>query len=292
MCIRGEPLLCLDYSFLPQKTADNLNYAQRKRDAQKTNNMYLHLLQAHVDPTSTLCNWLFNGQFEKENSHSLKRPNKCVQSETVVPLSPESENKKKLGQSMSKLLQGISYPVILLNWQFRSNTLQKTMEPNLLNQTLKFHGPLFKARKENPSTYERSISDRAKRRIHRKSLYSTRPHDLSVKETLVKSTLRILQNRLYQLRKKWRWKWLISRCKCLVGTTNPLFYSLTLWSLRVISIKFLLVISMLCKAEWSWELRIWSHKMNLLDILSTSPRYFCWKWIRATSENSNFDLRI
>ena len=115
MCIRGEPLLCLDYSFLPQKTADNLNYTQRKRDAQKTNNMYLHLLQAHVDPTSTLCNWLFNGQFEKENSHSLKRPNKCVQSETVVPLWPESENKKKLGRSMSKLLQGISYPVILLN---------------------------------------------------------------------------------------------------------------------------------------------------------------------------------
>ena len=116
MCIRGVPLLCRDYSFLPQKTADNLNHVQRQRDAQKKNyNMYLHLLQAHVDQRSTLCNWLFNGQFENENSHSLKRSDKCVQSETVVPLSPENENKKKLGQSMSKLQQGISYPVILLN---------------------------------------------------------------------------------------------------------------------------------------------------------------------------------
>ena len=62
--------------------------------------------------------------------------------------------------------------------------------------------------------------------------------------------------------------------------------------LRVISIKFLLVISMLCKTEWSWELRTWSHKMNLLDILSTSPHYLCGKWIGTTNENSNFDLRV
>jgi len=34
-------------TFLPQKTADILNYAH-------------HLLQAQVDPKSTLCNWLFN----------------------------------------------------------------------------------------------------------------------------------------------------------------------------------------------------------------------------------------
>ena len=32
--------------------------------------------------------------------------------------------------------------------------------------------------------------------------------------------------------------------------------------------------------------------MNLLDILSTSPHYFCRKWIGATNENSNFDLRV
>ena len=49
---------------------------------------------------------------------------------------------------------------------------------------------------------------------------------------------------------------------------------------------------MLCKTEWSWELRTWSHKMNLLDILSTSPHYFCGKWIGVRNENSNFDLRI
>ena len=50
------------------------------------------------------------------------------------------------------------------------------------------------------------FSDRAKIRNYRKSLYSTRSHDLSVKETLAKSTLRILQNRLYKLRTKLRSK--------------------------------------------------------------------------------------
>ena len=46
---------------------------------------------------------------------------------------------------------------------------------------------------------------------------------------------------------------------------------------------------MLCKTEWSiWALRTWSHKMNLLDILSTSPHYFCRKWIKETKENSNY----
>ena len=62
--------------------------------------------------------------------------------------------------------------------------------------------------------------------------------------------------------------------------------------LRVISIKFLLVIPTLCETEWSWELRTWSHKMNLLDILSTSPHYFCRKWTGVTNDNSNFDLGV
>ena len=35
----------------------------------------------------------------------------------------------------------------------------------------------------------------------------------------------------------------------------------------------------LSKTECSWELRTWSHKMNLLDVLSTSPLYFCRKWM-------------
>ena len=68
--------------------------------------------------------------------------------------------------------------------------------------------------------------------------------------------------------------------------------TLTLWALRVISIKFLLVISVNCKTEWSWELRTWSHNMILLDILSTSPNFFCRKWIGTTNENSNLDLRV
>ena len=67
---------------------------------------------------------------------------------------------------------------------------------------------------------------------------------------------------------------------------------LTLSALRVISIKFLFVISMLGKTEWSWELPTWSHMMNLLDVLSTSPHYFSRKWIGATNENSNFDRRV
>ena len=49
---------------------------------------------------------------------------------------------------------------------------------------------------------------------------------------------------------------------------------------------------MLCKTEWSWELRTWSHKMNLLDILSTSTHNFCRKWILPANENSYFDLRV
>ena len=62
---------------------------------QKTNNAYLHRLEAQVDPRSTLSNWLFNRQFENENSQSLKQPDKCVQSKTVVLLSPQSESKVK-----------------------------------------------------------------------------------------------------------------------------------------------------------------------------------------------------
>ena len=50
------------------------------------------------------------------------------------------------------------------------------------------------------------------------------------------------------------------------------------FNLRMISIKFLFVISILCKAEWSWELQTWSHKIYLLDISSTFPHYFYRKW--------------
>ena len=56
-------------------------------------NGYLHLLQAQVDPRSTLCNRLFNRKFKNENSQSLKWPDKCIESEMVEPLSPQNENK-------------------------------------------------------------------------------------------------------------------------------------------------------------------------------------------------------
>ena len=51
-------------------------------------------------------------------------------------------------------------------------------------------------------------------------------------------------------------------------------YQLNLSVLRVISIKFLLIIPMLYKTEWSQEFRRWSHKMNLTDNLTSSPNYF------------------
>ena len=74
--------------------------------------------------------------------------------------------------------------------------------------------------------------------------------------------------------------------------TLPECLSLTLLALRVISINFLLVISMLCKTVWSWELRAWSHKMNIIDTSTNSPHYFYWKRIGITHENLNFDVRV
>ena len=85
--------------------------------------------------------------------------------------------------------------------------------------------------------------------------------------------------------------WPIAFCRCYCCCRHRR-RCLTLRALGVISIKFLLVISVLFKTEWSWELRTWSHKMNLLDILSTSPHYLGGKWIGATNENSNFDFRV
>ena len=85
--------------------------------------------------------------------------------------------------------------------------------------------------------------------------------------------------------------WPIAFCRCCCCRRHRR-RCLTLWALGVISIKFFLVISMLCKTEWSWELRTWSHKMNLVDILSTSPHYLGGKWIGTSNENSNFDLRV
>ena len=58
------------------------------------------------------------------------------------------------------------------------------------------------------------------------------------------------------------------------------------------SVKFLLIISMLYKTEWSWELRTWSHKINLIDTSTNSPHYFYWQHIGITSENLNFDVRV
>ena len=67
---------------------------------------------------------------------------------------------------------------------------------------------------------------------------------------------------------------------------------LTLKALGVISVKFLLVISLLYKTQWSWELQTWSHKMNLIDTSTNSPSYVYWKRKGITNENLNFDIRV
>ena len=57
----------------------------------------------------------------------------------------------------------------------------------------------------------------------------------------------------------------------------PLFNPL---SPKLISVKFLLTILMLIQPLRSWELRIWSLKVNFLDILVTSPQYIYRKrWL-------------
>ena len=45
-------------------------------------------------------------------------------------------------------------------------------------------------------------------------------------------------------------------------------FSFTLQALRVISIKILLVISMLYETDWWWELWRWSHKIQWVDTLT------------------------
>ena len=56
--------------------------------------------------------------------------------------------------------------------------------------------------------------------------------------------------------------------------------------------KFPLLISILCKTEWSWELSTWSGKMREIDISTNSPHYFYWKSIGTVNENLNFDIRV
>ena len=70
------------------------------------------------------------------------------------------------------------------------------------------------------------------------------------------------------------------------------FKGLTLSALRMISIKFLLIISMLYKTDWSGELRACSGKINLIDTSTNSPHCFYWKYIGTRYEINNFDIRV
>ena len=56
--------------------------------------------------------------------------------------------------------------------------------------------------------------------------------------------------------------------------------------------KFLLIISMPQKTEWSWELGTWSGKKSVTDISKNPPHYVCWKSIGTVNENPNFDIRV
>ena len=53
----------------------------------------------------------------------------------------------------------------------------------------------------------------------------------------------------------------------------------------LISLKFLHVISILCKTEWWWELSTWSQKINLTDTSTNSPYNFYWKCMGTTKQN-------
>ena len=46
------------------------------------------------------------------------------------------------------------------------------------------------------------------------------------------------------------------------------------------------------ETEWSWELRTWSGKMNLIYTSTNCPHCFSWKRIGTTNENLNFDIRV
>ena len=86
MTASEERLFCASsVTFLPQKTAGILNYAQRQRATQKTNDAYASPSRTSESVIGSLT---LARQFENEDSQSLKRPDNCVQLETVVPLSP------------------------------------------------------------------------------------------------------------------------------------------------------------------------------------------------------------
>ena len=101
-----------------------------------------------------------------------------------------------------------------------------------------------------------------------------------MKETFAKFTLRILQNRLYQLRtKNEEANDVLTSRKCLVGIPNPLFYSLrrlkhVLWKGRVRLMSYFAIFSILLHNQW---LRIEQHsKFTLLNLWSTK------KWTYGT----------
>ena len=74
----------------------------------------------------------------------------------------------------------------------------------------------------------------------------------------------------------------------------PCFFLNSLSPVRVISSKFLLVLSILYQTEWWWELRTWSQKMNLIDTYSTldSSHYFYLKPTGTTIDNLNFNVMV
>ena len=78
-----------------------------------------------------------------------------------------------------------------------------------------------------------------------------------------------------------------TRYRRLVALQTPL----TLWALRVISSDFLLVISMLCKTELSWELRRWSDKLTCFTFYQLLLTTFVGM-NRGNKWESNFDIRV
>ena len=87
MTASEERLFCASsVTFLPQKTADILNYASKTKGYSKNERCIFSSPSRTRE--SVIGSLTLARQFENEDSQSLKLPDNCVQSETVVPLSP------------------------------------------------------------------------------------------------------------------------------------------------------------------------------------------------------------
>ena len=76
----------------------------------------------------------------------------------------------------------------------------------------------------------------------------------------------------------------------LIGGSNSIFKFFEPWEWSVSN--FSLYYYCFKKTEWSWELRTWSPKRNLIDPATNSPHFLYWKLIGTRNKNLIFDVRV